>query len=243
MSEIELADADEEEYIEQLMEAIHEDFHYYKSYHAKVAINLDPLKLSGGVLLEVPEIGAIDALSFIRAEVMQAPRSASWPAIDDTGIVFFVNADCDQARFIPDAPEAMIEPLPLQKLYTIVETSLSKSSITVDELLGGFTINSLSPIGLISVPEPTVLGDGLAVFVAEIYEEVKLIRDELKKLFDMVGTHTHIGMIPTSPPLPPVAIEAPLGAIAQSLRKIVLDANEAFLDVPGFLYSTSNLMN
>jgi hypothetical protein len=237
-----IEDLDLNDFLDELVAMIEDRFKFNKFYYAEVKLNADPIENRGGVFVECVDLNAIDPLSYIRADVIQSPRAGVFPAIGDTGYLFFVNANPDQAKFLP-GEGTLFEATPLQTTHTVVESPTVNTTIQVDELTG-VTIESKSPAGLISSPEPMVLGDKLVSLMNDTMSFLKKIIDNLEISYDIAGNHKHMSpMGPTSPALPPEGVQAFQKKSEMVPFKAEVQTTEANYVVPGQLLSPSNKNN
>lgn len=244
--EQELSNLDEDEYFEQLMDAIHDDFKYYMMYKCEVASPTDPVGLNGWVEVFCPELGSNknNPLTWIRCMVMQSPRSAVFPKLGDEGVLFFLSANPDQPRFMAETPQDMVAEKPLQQLHTIFKSPVAGSFIEVDEVEGGFEIKSESAGGALSESEPMVLGNKLYEHLDSISKQLESLWGAIQELNKNMNTHTHASsMGPTTPPLPPVSINSSreIGKAIKAVSRIKTEI--AKRKTRGQLLSPSNKNN
>lgn len=239
LDELELDD-----FFDVLFNTLAERLMFYRIYPCVVAGVLD-LKFSGWVDLEVPHLEANDFLSHIRAEVVQSPRSAVYPAEGDRGVLFFVNADPSLPKFLPLAGDTIdTEDLPTQTKHTLIKTGMMGSLFTVDELKGGFKIHSKSPVGTISDPSFMPLGEKVKDNFVFVGEQLGKIWEAIAALNKAVGKHIHgTGSGPSSPALTPDSVSVSTEVTAAKKEQITVKKQIASYGVPGELLSPSNECN
>jgi hypothetical protein len=230
-------------FLDRMLELVDERVRYQKWYFAKVKLAGD-LLLKGYVMLECEFLGAKKPYEWIRAQPITGQRGYIQPKEGDMGMLFFMNGDKEYPKFMAMPDKSLIEPLPKQKKFTLVETPLMGSKLTVDELVGGFIIQSKSPLGLISQVEPMVLGNKLKSmwdFQMDMNEQMLTLIENMQMA---MMTHIHQSPIgPTSTPLPPTPAKVAIDKGIAGVKKALLKVKKAFYNIPGNLLSSSNKNN
>lgn len=230
------------EMMEQLMQTMREQLKYYRTYTAKVAMNLDLLG-KGFVALEVVELQASDPLTYIIAKPVGSPRGFIPSKVGDPVILFFADADPQAARYISDPPLSMIESKPVQTVATLFESAMVGSSIKCDEI-AGFTIESKSPAGLIASPEPVVLGNKAKALYDFIMDILMDIYTRMAKIDQDIVAHNHSSPVgPTSSTLPPVTVKRTVDEQQIGVKKGELTAKKSQYAIIGQLLSPTNKVN
>ena len=229
--------------IDNLTQKILYDIRYYKFYYSEVKLAAD-LEFKGHVMVACDQLGATKPFEWIRAMPVSGGRSYIAPKRGDKGMLFFQDADALQARFLAFPQSSFLDKLPTQKKSTLVETPTMGSKIDVDELVGGFTIHSKSPLGSISSPEPTVLGDKLKDLWDFQMEMNNTILTMLNTILGYMMTHIHgTGVGPSSPAMPPTPVNVAKDKVKVSAEQVKITAKKSQYAIPGQLLSPSNKMN
>jgi hypothetical protein len=229
--------------VDNILELVEQRLVYYKTYYCEVALPAS-IFLNGDVMVKCEVLGAVKPYEWIQAQPLTGIRSAVFPKKGDKGILLFMNADLDSPKFLGLPPESMIEKLPTQKKHTLIETPVMKSMLSVDELVGGFLIQSKSPLGSISSPEPTVLGEKLK----DLWDFQMEMNNTILKLLDTIlgymMTHIHgTGVGPSSPAMPPIPVNVAKDKVKVSAEQVKITAKKSQYAIPGQLLSPSNKMN
>lgn len=229
--------------IDNISAIMDERFRYHKFYYGEVQLAAD-LFLAGHVMVQCDQLGCTLPYEWLRVQPIGGPRSAIFPKRGDKGLIFFQDADPEWPKFLPLPPKDMVAKLPIQKKYTLLKTAVMGSSIDVDELIGGFTIESKSPLGMVASVEPTVLGTKLKELWDWQMDFNKVILQLLNSILGHVMEHIHQSPVgPTSPAMPPVVAKIAADKVKVSSEQVKVTAKKAAYMIPGQLLSPSNKMN
>jgi len=232
------------QFFSELLVTIDDRLKYNKFYFAEVKLNADPVENRGGVFVECLDLNAINPISYIRADVIQSSRAGVYPAVGDTGYLFFVNANPDQAKFLP-GEGALFEGNPLQTKHILVKSPTVESFLQVDEV-AGFIMESKSPAGAVAAVEPMVLGDKLVKILDNVMTFFETIVGDLDSIYGLAGSHFHNSTAPgtpTTPTMPPEKVQLFAGKNALEGIKAEIKALKAEYVTPGKLLSPSNKAN
>lgn len=231
-------------FLDVLVDKIKDQLKYYRTYSAKVKIVADVMS-EGRVALECQELLAKDPLSYIWALPVGNPRSFLQPKVDDNVILFFKDADVNQPKYLSEIQSDMIETMPLQNKYILMQAATFGSSLMCDDAAGGFTIESKSPAGSAAAIEKMVLGEKLKSLIDYILDSyIKDIYERLEKLDDDLMKHKHTAPTgPTSPALPPTPTNRAADKSAIAGKKANISAKKSEYAVPGNLLSIVNKNN
>lgn len=232
-------------FLDELIELVRDKFKYWRTYTATVKLNADAIDRKGQVALECLELLAKDQASYIWAKPVGAQRNYVPPKVGDLVILFFKDTDPDQPRFIADLNDDYIESMPMQNKATLVEMPTNGSKIEVDDLSGGFTVESKSPMGQSASPEKMALGEKMKDLFDYILDKyVNDLYEHVDTLYTMMASHTHTSPVgPTSSCMPPVSSEAPVKKGLVATKKADIPAKKAGYSPPGQLLSPTNKCN
>lgn len=230
-------------FVSNLTEKVMNDMRFYKFYYAEVKLAAD-IEFEGHVMVSCEQLAATKPFEWVRAMPISGGRGYIAPKRGDKGMLFFQNADPLEARFIAFPQFNLMEKLPTQKKSTLIETPTMKSKIDVDELVGGFTIHSKSPLGSISSPEPTVLGEKLKDLWDFQMEMNNTMLGLINSILGYMMTHIHgTGVGPSSPAMAPTPVNVSKDKVKVSSEQVKITAKRSQYSIPGQLLSPSNKMN
>lgn len=235
---------DNHDFFEILFKKIMDNLQFYRFYPAEVKLLLD-VDMDGWVELEVPHLHANDFLSNIKAEVVMPPRAAIYPAVGDQGMLFFMNADPGLPKFLAlSASDIEKDSLPQQTTHTLVKTAMFGSELKVDELKGGFTMQSASPLGMIADPEKMPLGEKIQKNLEFMAEQINDLWDAIGDANKAISAHIHgTGVGPSGPAMPPDSPACMKAVTAAKKAVLMVKKQVATYNIPGQLLSPTNKNN
>lgn len=216
---------------------------YYRTYEVEV-MKLEDGDNFGRVAVGSPQLAASTDTSYILAEVVGSARSFMQPAVGDKGLLFFVNANPSEPRFLSTSQKAFMLDAPEQRKFTLASTPRVNSILDVDED-GGFTLESRSENGKNSITSPSVLGQKLKDLLDYIFDKyLKDIYTRLDEISQQVSQHIHpTGVGPSGAAIAPTPTK--MSAVSQNSGSQISDlgSKKAEYAEPGKLLSTTNKNN